>query len=207
MVHADSKPSELDLLKQENSKLRENIVLLKNLESDNKALRDQFQDSFVPPQKLLPARIIGFKGALDNPTTFILDQGGKSGVKNNAAVISGRLLVGKIGNVNTWNSEVILTINKNFTTLAVTESNSSGIITGQEDFILFGDVIITDNLSKGDTVVSRGELDSSASGIPANLIIGKIDAVSKSETKPFQSAIVKSLVNFTKLKTVFVVAQ
>ncbi len=207
-VHAEGKPSEIDSLKAENKKLREELVQLDALKKDNEALRSQFMDTVISSQKLLPAKVIGFRGSLDNPTTFILDQGEKSGIKKGMAVITERLLVGKVGDITPWNSEAILVTNKNFTTLGITsKDNSSGIITGQEDFIIFEKVVITDSLSKGDTVLTRGELDPKGSGIPADLIIGKVDSVSKSETKPFQSAVVKSLINFNKLKTVFVVVQ
>lgn len=204
-AHAAGKPSETDLLQEENTKLRTQLVNLTAIKNDNAALRSQFQDTVVPPQSLLPAKIIGFQGNLETPTVFILDQGGNSGIKTGQAVILGHILVGKIGMVTPFTAEVLLSTNKNFSTLGSTGNNSSGIINGQEDFILLNNVVITDTLIKNGTVVTKGEEDKNGIGIPPNLLVGKIISVSKSESEPFQSAIVKPLISFNKLTTVFVI--
>ncbi|MGE5042255.1 MAG: rod shape-determining protein MreC [Candidatus Levyibacteriota bacterium] len=207
-AHAQNTPTQLDVLQNENKKLREQLAQMNFLKQDNAALRNQFLDTTIPSEKLLPARVIGFKGSIFLPTAFILDQGVKSGVKKGMAVVIGHQLVGKIGNTSDYYSEVYLPINKNFTTLAVsTDNNTPGIIAGQEDFMLFGDIVITDTIAKDETVATKGEKDVSDVGIPSGLIIGKIKTVNKSETKPFQSAVVESLVDFKKLTTVFVVTK
>lgn len=205
-AHASSKDTETEALQNENKKLREQLSQMNFLKQDNAALRSQFQDATILSEKLLPVRIIGFKGSIFLPTVFVLDQGEKTGVKKGMAVIIGHQLVGKIGSVSSYYSEVYLPNNKNFSTLAVSsDNNAPGIIAGQEDFMLFGDVVITDTISKGETVATKGETDGSGAGIPPGLVIGKIKTVNKSETKPFQSAVVESLIDFKKLTTVFVV--
>lgn len=200
-AHAESAPSEQDKLIAENRRLSEKLVQMDALKRDNDALRSQFQDTVLSSQSLLPARVIGSTGALSNPTSLILDQGAKSGIKSGMAVVSGHNLVGEIGRVTTWNSELILPLNKKFSTLAISsEHNSPGIVRGEEDFMLFDHIVITDTVSKNEMVVTKGE-----DGIPPDLIVGKIITVNKSETQPFQSAVIKSFVNFKKLTTVFVV--
>lgn len=208
MANSEGKPSEIDKLRSENEKLLEKLTELNALKKDNEALRSQFQDAVISSQTLLPAKVIGFNGPLDNPTTLILDQGSKNNVKKGMAVVLQHNLVGKIGNVSAWASELILPVNKNFSTLAVSSSNNSpGIINGEEDFILLNHVVITDTLSKNEIVVTKGEKNKNGVGIPQDLIVGKISLVNKPETQPFQSAIVVSLVNFKKLTTVFIVVQ
>lgn len=206
LVYASSKPSAFDTLTLENNKLREQLAQMDAIKNDNQALRSQFQDTVFSPQQLLPVKIIGFSGSIDSPTVLISDQGTKSGVAPHQAVILGHTLVGEIGNVTPFNSEIILTNNKNFRTLGTSSDNkSSGIVTGQEDFILLDHVVITDTIPKNGTVVSKGEQNESGVGIPAGLVIGKIISINKSETEPFQSAIMKPLIDFRKLTTVFVV--
>lgn len=208
MVSAESSPSELDKLKSENAKLLLQLSQMNALKKDNDALRSQFQDTTMPSENLLPARIVGFSGSLDNPTTLVLDQGSKSNVKTGMAVVLKDNLVGKIGKVTQWNAELILPVNKKFSTLAVASThNSPGIINGEEDFVLLNHVVITDTISKNEVVVTKGEKNVEGVGIPQNLIIGKIMTINKSESQPFQSAVVKSLVNFKKLTTVFVVTR
>ncbi len=204
-AHAQGTDSETEKLISENKKLREQLSQMHFLKTDNDALRSQFQDTVVSPEKLLPARIIGFKGSILAPSAFILDQGEKSSVKKGMAVVLGHELVGKVGKVTPYYSEVNLAKNKNFSTLAVSvDNNTPGIIVGQEDFMLFGDVVITDTLSKNETITTKGDMDSSGVGIPPGFIIGKIKTINKSETKPFQSAVVESLLDFKKLTTVFI---
>lgn len=203
-----SKETELDKLKQENLKLREEFVEYRRIKEDNEALRAQFEEQLIPSQNLLPAKIIGFKGNLSNPDTFILNQGERSGVRVNMAVISGKVLVGKIAKVTEYNSEVILPFSKKFSTLGNTvDNNASGIVSGQEDFIIFDHVVITDNLSSGEEVATKGEQNLNGEGIAPGLIVGKIERINKVESKPFQDAIIKSPLNFRKLTTVFVVTK
>lgn len=202
------KETQLDKLKQENLKLREEFVEYRRIKEDNEALRAQFEEQFIPSQNLLPAKIIGFKGSLNNPDTFILNQGERSGVRVNMAVISGKVLVGKIGKVTEFNSEVILPFSKKFSTLGNTlDNNASGIVSGQDDFIIFDHVVITDNLSNGEEVVTKGEQNLNGEGIAPGLIVGKIERINKVESKPFQDATIKSPLNFRKLTTVFVVTK
>lgn len=205
-AHAETKPTELDLLKQENINLRVKLTKLYALQKDNNALRSQFEDATLSSEALLPAKVIGFNGSLDNPTELLLDQGGNSGVKQGMAVVSGHVLVGKIGKVTSWNCQLILIASKNFSTLGITsQENSTGVVSGEDDFILLKNVIITDNLTKGETVVTKGDVNKNGTGIPPDLIIGKIISINKSDSSPFQSAFIKPLVNFEKLTTVFVV--
>lgn len=207
-VHAETKPTELDLLKQENTDLRAKLVKLSSFQADNSALRSQFEDTILPPQTLLPAKAIGFMGTLDKPTELLLDQGGNSGIKEGMAVVSGHILIGKIKKVTPWNCELVLTVSKKFSTLGSASGNgATGVVSGEEDFILFDNVVITDTLSKGETVVSKGEVDANGVGIPADLIIGEVVSVNKSESSPFQSAFIKTLINFKKLTTVFIVTR
>lgn len=196
-TYAVSKPT-ANPLELENKKLREKLVDYSSLKKDNDALRSQFQESFIAPASLLPAKVVGFKGNLSNPDILILDQGEKAGVKKGMAVILKKDLVGIIGKVSLYNSDVILPISKSFSTLAATaEGNGTGIINGENDFMILDHVVITDNITRNDTVVTKDN--------PAGLIIGKIISVNKTESKPFQEAIVKSFLSFRNLTTVFVV--
>lgn len=207
VVHAQDN-SEVARLKNENLKLAEKFVSFQELKNDNTALRSQFQESFLPSTKLLPARVVGFKGNLDNPNALVLNQGIRNGVKKGMAVVISKNLVGKISSVTDYFSEVILPVHKDFSTLAVSVTHTSpGIVSGYDDFVLFNNVVITDTISKNEVVITKGEIDKNGVGIPEGLIIGKITNVNKSETKPFQNAVIESLLNFKKLSTVFVVTR
>lgn len=207
-IYAQGRLTREDTLLIENKKLSEQLTKMDLLKRDNDALRSQFQETSQLSSDLLPAKVIGFTGVLNNPTTLILNQGEKSHVRTGMAVIVGENLVGKIGKTTNWSSELILPVSKKFSTLGVAAShNSPGIIRGEEDFILFENIVITDSISKNEMVVTKGEKSLNGVGIPPDLIIGKIVLVNKSETQPFQSAQIKSLVDFKKLTIVFIITK
>lgn len=207
-VHAAPDSGELQSLKAENKSLSEKLVKLKEIERDNIALRSQFKDTTISSQKLVPAKVAGFKGSFNNPHTFLVDQGEGAGIKKNMAVIIKNTLVGKISKVKNNYSEVMLITNKDFTTLASSlDHNSPGIISGFDDFMFFDHVVITDTISKGENVISKGEIDSNGIGIPPGFILGSITKVNKSETKPFQNALVATPLHLSKITTVFIISE
>ncbi|MBP7832689.1 MAG: rod shape-determining protein MreC [Candidatus Levybacteria bacterium] len=207
-VYAQKGSSELDVLRLENEKLKEQLLQMNAIKKDNIALRSQFEDSVISPQILIPSKIVGFKGSPQNPTGFVLDQGARSGIKKGSPIIVGNQLIGKIYQVNEYFSEVMLVIHKDFTTLAISgEHDSPGIITGFDEFMIFDHVTITDTISKNESVLTKGELNSTGIGIPPGLVIGKITRVDKSDTQPLQSAVVEHMIPFNSLSTVFVIKQ
>lgn len=208
VIHASSQTSETEKLKVKIASLEEQLIKLKEVEKDNVALRSQFKDTSITSQKLLPARVLGMKGSLNNPSAFIVDQGSGSGVKKDMVVILKNVLVGKVSKVQNNYSEIILVTNKDFTTLGNSvEHNSPGVITGFEDFIVFDHVVITDTLSRGEEVVTKGEINSSGVGIPPGFVVGTITKVNKSESKPFQSALVKTPLQINKISNVFILSE
>jgi cell shape-determining protein MreC len=60
-------------------------------------------------------------------------------------------------------------------------------------------------LKKNELVLTKGDVDIDGTGIPADLVIGKIQSIEKVPTAIFQRAEVKSLINLTKLSVVFIV--
>lgn len=194
----------LEKLKEENIKLTEKIVNLEILKKDDQALRQQFQETSVSTQKLLPARVIGYVGSYSSPNVLIINKGKSSGVRTGSAVVFGKNLVGKIGDVNAKYSSVILPYNSGFTTVGKTLKDALGLVRGQDNFILFDKVVIGEVLSKGDIVVTKGDVNNAGVGVQSDLIVGKIESIEKIETKPFQNAKVESLLDFTKLSMVFI---
>src|SRR3989344_6817024 len=84
VIRKDNKDKEL---LEENEKLRQKIVDYERLKRDNQVLRDQFETGATREYKLLPARIIGSLGSFRRPQTLIIDQGQKSGVMQETAVV------------------------------------------------------------------------------------------------------------------------
>ncbi|HBB76462.1 MAG: hypothetical protein A2186_04510 [Candidatus Levybacteria bacterium RIFOXYA1_FULL_41_10] len=205
--------SEIEKLRRENNKLLGRLKDQALLESENKALRDQFEIEYPSSSDLIPARVIGSPGlvpGVSKPEYFILDVGTKDGVRIGAAVIFGTNLVGKIANTNSWTSKVELITNSSssFTAKAVSYSDlreAMGIIKGSgSDEMVFGNVLLSSVIKKDDLVLTKGDVDEKGAGFPPNLIVGKIISVEKNPSDLFQRGQVKSPVDFASVDNVFV---
>lgn len=196
---------ETEKLQADNKRLLGKLVEFDMVKKDNEALRSQFEAYGPQSQNLLPAKVVGMIGNFSLPHTLIIDKGEKNGVRIDMAVVVGKNLVGKIGMVGAGYSQVILVTNQNFKTLGKgTDGETKGVVTGKDDFILLDKVTTTQNLSTGDIVLTKGEVNNFGIGIQNDLIVGKIASISKRESQVFQSAKIESLVKFDELQTVFV---
>lgn len=202
--------NELAKLKEENLNLQNKLLGYENIKKENNALRDQFNSSYPLKNTLLPARIIGspvFIPGVSQPEFFVLDQGAKNGVKTGQAVVYKDNLVGKVQKVSSVLSVVQLVTNKesSFTARSV-KTDALGVVNGQgEGEIILDNVLLSDNLEISDFVKTKGDLESDQEGILADLIVGKIVSIDKKSSSLFQVAKIKSLLNFSKLTTVFIV--
>lgn len=194
--------SELERLKEENANLYKKIVDQGELQKENNALKDQFKTTFPKSNSLLPAKIIG-----GGPETFILEGGTKDNIMVGLAVVFKDNLIGKIERVSTSLSVVTLITNKNSAFAAKTlKTEALGIVRGQGNGeMVLENVLLSDNLEVTDAVLTKGDLNVEMLGYPPNLIAGKIVSLEKKPSALFQSAKVKSLVDFSRLSTVFIV--
>ncbi len=197
----------MEKLQEENMSLRKKLVDQTLLKNENSALKDQFQTNVPESKNLLPATIIGAPSLLPGvgqPSYLVINKGEKDGVKTGQAVVSKDTVVGKITKVALRNAIVTLLTDTNTSFTAVTTSQALGVIKGQGDGILLDNVVLSENLQIADTVMTKGDVDQNGLGYPPNLIVGKIISVDKKPSSLFQSAQVKSLLDFSRLTTVFV---
>ena len=168
-------------------------------------MRSQFEESPIEAQELLPAKIVGYRGDYHAPHTVLIDRGEKDGIKKGMAVISGSNLVGVVSKVSPRYSMVLLPIHSDFRILAQSsEKETTGVVIGEENTMVFDRVVVTDPLSVGDIIVTKGNMRNSDFGVINDLVVGKVISVKKEESIPFQSARVASSLDFSKLETVFV---
>jgi rod shape-determining protein MreC len=202
--------AQIEKLKTENQNLTQKLVDQKKLIDDNKALRDQFETQSLNNLQLLPARIIGspsFIPGLSSPETFTLDQGEANGVKVGDAVIYKNILVGRIDKTQSFVSRTILITNSvsSFTAKTMGSSNL-GVIKGQGGGeMILDNVLLSENLTKDELVLTKGDLDTNETGFPPDLIIGKIKSINKNPSALFQKAEVESPIDFENLSEVFII--
>lgn len=206
-----SESSLVKKLKDENLILASSLVDQDKLQKENAALLSQFQTKALQTLSLLPAQIVGAPGFIPGVTTpanFILDKGRKDNVNVGDSVVVNNNLVGKVSKVSSHLSKVDIVTNPSVSFTAKTISGTIGVVKGGgADKITLDNVLPSDNLKKNDLVLTKGDVDIDGVGIPADLIVGKIQSIEKVPTNIFQRAEVKSLINFTKLSIVFVVTE
>ncbi len=200
----------------ENKQLIKKLVDFQKMATENSALRDQFETTSPASQNLLPANVVSassFIPGISSPEYLVIDKGKKDGIKTGMAVVFKDNLLGKITEISDSLSRVILVSNPSISFSAKTISikgepgaSALGIISGMggQDMIL-GNVLLSDTLAVGDYVTTKGDLQVDNAGFPPSIIIGKITSVEKKASDLFQRAKVKSLLDFSKLSTVFVV--
>ena len=203
VFHIGNGQSTEDKLREENNNLLIQLAKQKDLEKENKALHDQFETTKPEAAKLLPAEVIGMRDDV-----LIIDKGSDDGVKKGAIIVYRDNLLGKIAAVEKHLSIVDLLTNKDISFTAQTSKTSaSGVINGGSGGIILDTVVLSDKLEKDDLVVTKGDVDSKGNGFPPGLVVGKIIAVEKRASALFQAAEVRSLVDFPKLKVVFVLSE
>lgn len=200
--------SQIDKLKKENEELREKLINIKKLEEDVKALSDQFQTTTPRSQDLLPAKVIG-----SQPESIIIDKGISDGVKEGMAAVVKNNLIGKIVRSSHKRSLIYLITHPNSSFAAKTISknggvSSLGVVKGQsEEQMTLTNVLLSEELNISDIVVTKGDLDLNGIGIPTDLMIGEIVSIDKKPSALFQTASLKSSLDFSRLIMVFVVTQ
>lgn len=197
-----SQNSKLDDLQKQNAILIKQLKNYKVLQQENNALKDQFQSNSSKTLNLLPSIIIGAPLG-----TYLIDKGKQDGVKIGQAVIINDMVVGKIIRISSTISMVNLVSHPSFsTTVKDLETNALGVVKGIENGeILLDNVLLSEKLNVNETIVTKGDMDMQGAGFPPNLIIGKVVSIDRKPSALFQTAKVKSPIDFSRLSTVFIV--
>lgn len=194
----------------ENLKLKKALTDQNNILTENTALKSQFESPPINSQELLPAKVIGSPGFLpgiSEPEYLIINTGEKNGVRYGMAILSDNFLVGKVVRTYPDISKVELITNERSSVVVKLdqEGEANGILKGQgEAELTLENILLTTEIKKDTTVLTKGEVNEKGEGYPPDLLIGKISTVEKKESDLFQRASVVSPIDFKNLTTVFV---
>ena len=187
-------------LKQENEELKLKTqellfqqIRLKELEEENKTLRDALNLGLQDEFRLELAEIIGKD---INRDSILIDKGLEDGISKGFLVItSQKVMIGSIAEVYKNYSKVLLISDKeNSFEAKISDSNTSGLVKGLGGFRVFLDLVPKENeIKEGDLVVSEG------------FLIGLIKKVEKIDVDPFQRAEIFPLFDISKLDKVFII--
>ena len=206
--------SDLEILKNENSALREENTKLKEqvreleiLKSENNTLKEYVNlKNKYSDYATLPANVIE-RSYSNYDKIIVINVGEKDGIKENMPVISESGLVGKILSVTDDTAKV--------QTIIDTASTVSALISTAENSILLkGTLSDTQNLRatsipvessilQGDEVITSG-----FGGVfPKGILIGTIKDVVNTQNELDRYANVSPATDFSKLETVLVITQ
>lgn len=195
--------SENEKLLQKNRELLTKNALLKDIESENKLLRQEL--GLLPRKNYdLEASFVIAQDPQGLGNYLLIDKGDKNGLKAGMPVIiSNGILTGKITEVFPTNAKVALISDKNSAVNAeIEDSGAKGIARGVYGLGLMMDMISQSEVVKeGDTVITSGL----GGDMPRGLYVGKIKEAGQSADKLFQQASIISPVDFSSLRVVFAV--
>jgi rod shape-determining protein MreC len=207
--------SQIDRLREDNSRLQtdNDRLTLENVRLREQAIVGRQAESLLSLQRTVPFESVPAPVIARDPTGvlhfIVLGIGSDDGIKVGHVVLSDQGLVGRVSEVGTNYSKVLLVTDSSSVVSALVQgSRATGIVRGQ-----FGDSLImdwllqTEPVKDGDVVITAGlgignELRSL---YPKGLVIGKIAQVQTAEAAAYNRAIVTPAVDLRRLEHVLVV--
>ncbi|MEA3355602.1 MAG: rod shape-determining protein MreC [Patescibacteria group bacterium] len=172
------------------------------LREENKRLRELLGTKISPAWKFIPANVIK-----NNGKSLIIDIGSEIEVSPGAVVIglardkvNNGVLLGRVKEVSLMQSEVSLLKSFDSSLRVLTENGSVGVVAGDGEKINLKQVLQNQGLVEGELIISKG-----GDGWPGDLVVGKVEKVSRVDTEIYLKATVNELIEVDNLKKVFVV--
>jgi len=192
-----------EALKKENLFLKSELLKIKDLEKENKELREVLGLGLKEEFNLIFAEVISEK---DKEDSLLINRGGKDGVSEGmAAITKEKVLVGKVKKVFDDFSQVVLISEKDFTfsvEVQTGEGSVLGACKGEGDSKLKIELLPQEALIKKGDVVFTSLLGAT---FPKNLLVGKIKSISKEDVEPFQQGEITPFFKELTLENLFLV--
>ena len=179
------------------------LVELREIENDYKRLTEllDYRDSRTA-QQFLTADVIGVDQS-GQRRSIVINRGSRDGVANGMPVVTGQGLVGRVVNVaSTFSRVLLITDPTSAVSVRVQNSRVEGSIIGQ----LSGSLLLTfipldADLNEGDLIITSGV----GGNFPADIAIGQVTSVRQFQFELFQEGQVRSLIDFDTLEFVLVI--
>ena len=184
-----------DFLERENAGLQ---VVLEQLKSENAAMRKLLGAPLPPNWQFIPVSVLEVSDGI-----MVINQGSNNGLKEGQTVVYENVLMGRIFKVNPNLSKIMLPLNKDSQVQAkIVKTDIKGVVKVYSNKVLVLDEVLQEELITPSQIVVTSGKDSI---YPENLLIAKIESIEKDEAQVYQKAILKPLLDYQKLETVFVI--
>lgn len=193
--HLQKKIRESEEFKRELDVLRVKIQLL---EEENSSLRRQLEAPLPASWDFIPASVLG-RGRY-----LVIDKGRQDKVDEGMIVVFENIVIGQVNLVTPKTAQVMLLSDPDSKIPAKTDKNVKGLLLGSfGSQMILSRVIQREALSPLNFVLTSGE----EGKFPPNLLIGKIEKVESKEEEVYKEAKVTPLVDYDKLRQVFIVSK
>lgn len=194
-------------LQEENSALQDKLIDYTQTKQENERLKVQLHISEQAPEtEMRSAAVIG-RDPNDPFSGFSIGIGTLSGVSEGDPVITDRGLVGIVTQAYATTSKVDCLLSEDVKVAAVSiDKQESGIIGC--NITMAGSGLLRLSVLPGNTAIAEGDIitTSGAGGVyPANLKIGTVQSVEKSETDVSKYAVVQPFEDLASVKEVQVI--
>jgi len=191
-------------LKKENFFLKGELLRLKDLEKENKELREVLELGLKEEFNLIFAEVISEKNKEDS---ILVNRGEKDGVSEGmTAITKEKVLVGKVKKVFDDFSQIVLISEKDFTFSVEVQTGEGSILgacKGEGDSKLKIELLPQEVLIKEGDIVFTSLLGGT---FPKNLLVGKIKSINKEDVDPFQKGEITPFFKELTPETLFLVA-
>jgi rod shape-determining protein MreC len=207
VTHLGRTHSQIEDLRKQNQKLREQLISRKNQDGQIEQLKSILDLAGRASFKVVNAKVISQGSSLAFTRTITIDAGTSNGIKNNMTVISGYGLVGVVKEVFANSALVMLATDPSFKVgVRIAGSQQIGILAGLGS--ISANLQLLDNqttIKVGDILLARGSINGRpfVPGVP----VGRVTSVSNAAGAVTQSASVRYFSNFGALGVVSVVIQ
>ncbi|HEV3475147.1 MAG TPA: rod shape-determining protein MreC [Actinomycetota bacterium] len=202
-------------LAQENTALREQIGLLQRQIQENLTLRRELEElrrlldiAEIHDIEGVGATVIG-EDTSNFEWAVTIDKGSEDGVVVDMPVLAGEGLVGRVVEVSSGQSKVLLIIDPDSAVAAkLSASGERGVLGGQrEELLQFELVDPATEVRPGELVETSGyQLESGQEGVyPPGIPIGEVAQVEPDEAELTLRVLVRPHVDFSRLSTVIIV--
>jgi rod shape-determining protein MreC len=207
--------AQIDRLRDDNSRLQtdNDRLTLENVRLREQAIVGQQFERLQALQRTVPFESVPAPVIARDPAgilhSIVLGIGTDDGVKVNHVVLSDQGVVGRVSEVGSNYSKVLLVTDSSSVVSALVQgSRANGIVRGQ-----FGDSLIMDWLLQtepvkvGDVVITAGLGigDELRSLYPKGLVIGKVSQIHTAEAAAYNRAVITPAVDLRRLEHVLVV--
>ena len=205
-LNADELQAENNALKEEITKLREQLVDYYQIKQENEQFRTVLElKEENRDYQMLPATVIG-RDPNDVFYGFSIDQGSLNGVSKNDPVITGDGVVGWVSEVYATSSQVTTLFSPNTKIGAIAKKSRDTGVTGcditlaDEGLIKLAYLTSENKVEAGDIITTTG-----LSGMyPKDLLIGTVKEVLYEDSGVSQYALVEPFVDIKNVRDVFV---